>query len=70
MNRLADDGLVVFAGPLAGSEADRIRVLLIADAEDADEIMRRLDNDPWAITKRLVTASIEPWMLMVGGGRL
>jgi len=70
MNRLADDGLVVFAGPLAGSEADRIRVLLIADAEDADEIMRRLDNDPWAVTKRLVTASIEPWMLMVGGERL
>jgi len=70
MNRLADDGLVVFAGPLAGSEADRIRVLLIADAEDADEIMRRLDDDPWAVTKRLVTASIEPWMLMVGGERL
>ena len=29
MNKLADEGFVLFAGPLAGSEHDRIRVLLI-----------------------------------------
>ena len=28
MNGLADDGFVLFAGPLAGSEDDRLRVLL------------------------------------------
>ena len=38
MNDLADEGLVLFAGPLAGSEAGRIRVLLIADAADAADI--------------------------------
>jgi hypothetical protein len=32
MNNLAAEGLVLSAGPLAGSERDRIRVLLIADA--------------------------------------
>ena len=32
MNALADEGIVLFAGPLAGSEHGRIRVLLIADA--------------------------------------
>ena len=32
MNKLADEGFVLFAGPLAGSERDRIRVLLIAEA--------------------------------------
>jgi uncharacterized protein YciI len=32
MNSLADEGRVLFAGPPAGSETDRIRVLLIADA--------------------------------------
>ena len=32
MSALADEGFVLFAGPLAGSEHDRIRVLLIADA--------------------------------------
>jgi len=70
MNRLAEDGLVLFAGPLAGSEADRIRVLLIANAADEDEIERRLTDDPWAVANRLVTVSVEPWMLMVGGERL
>ena len=70
MNRLVEDGLVLFAGPLAGSEVGRIRVLLIANAADADEIERRLTDDPWAIAQRLVTTSVEPWLLMAGGERL
>jgi uncharacterized protein YciI len=70
MNRLAEEGLVLFAGPLAGSEAGRIRVLLIANAADKDEIERRLAEDPWAIAKRLVTVAVEPWLLIVGGERL
>ena len=32
MNGLASNGVVLFAGPLAGGEHDRIRVLLIAEA--------------------------------------
>ena len=70
MSRLAEDGLVLFAGPLAGSEAGRIRVLLIANAADEHEIGRRLAYDPWAIPKRLVTVAVEPWLLVVGGERL
>jgi uncharacterized protein YciI len=70
MNGLHEEGLVLFAGPLAGSEADRIRVLLIANAEDQDEIERRLSEDPWAIAQRLVTTAIEPWLLVVGSGQL
>src|SRR5688500_7742529 len=31
MNGLAEEGLVLFAGPLAGTEQGRIRVLLIAE---------------------------------------
>jgi len=70
MNGLHEDGLILFAGPLAGSEADRIRVLLIASAEDPDEISRRLMDDPWAIEERLVTVAIEPWLLVVGSERI
>ena len=70
MNGLADEGLVLFAGPLAGSEAGRIRVLLVADAADEADIEHRLAHDPWANTKRLVTVSIERWSLVVGSGRL
>jgi uncharacterized protein YciI len=70
MNRLYEEGLVLFAGPLAGSEAGRIRVLLIASAEGEDEIARRLMDDPWQIEERLVTVAIEPWLLIVGNERI
>ena len=70
MNGLADEGLILFAGPLAGSEAGRIRVLLIADAADEAEVRRRLADDPWEITQRLTTVSVEPWTLFLGAERL
>jgi uncharacterized protein YciI len=70
MNTLAREGLVRFAGPLASSEQGRIRVLLIIDAPNEAEIHERLVDDPWAITDRLVTTSVEPWTLFVGAERL
>lgn len=70
MNALVTEGVVLFAGPLAGTEHDRIRVLLIADASDEAEIYRRLADDPWARTQRLVITNVEPWTLMVGAEHL
>ena len=70
MNDLAEEGFVLFAGPLAGSEHGRIRVLLIADAGSAADIHRRLADDPWERTQRLVTTGVEPWNLLVGADRL
>lgn len=70
MNELADEGFVLFAGPLAGTEQGRIRVLLIADAADAATIDGRLADDPWEQAQRVVTTSIEPWNLLVGTERL
>ena len=70
MNTLADEGFVLIAGPLAGSEQGRIRVLLIADAASEADVHRRLANDPWARSKHLVTVSVEPWSLFVGAARL
>ncbi len=61
---------MLFAGPLAGTEQDRIRVLLIADADSETDIHRRLADDPWERTQRLVTTSVEPWNLLVGADRL
>ena len=66
MNALADDGFVLFGGPLAGTETGRVRVLLIVDANDEDEIHGRLADDPWASTGQLVTLSVEPWTILVG----
>jgi uncharacterized protein YciI len=70
MNALADEGTVLFAGPLAGSEHGRIRVLLIVDTDDETAIHDRLAPDPWAQAQRLVTTSVEPWNLFVGADRL
>ena len=70
MNALADEGFVLFAGPLAGSEHDRIRVLVIADAGSESDIHARLAGDPWQRTRRLVTTTVEPWNLLVGADRL
>jgi uncharacterized protein YciI len=70
MNTLAEEGFVLFAGPLAGSEHDRIRVLLIADAGSQADIHRRLADDPWERTQRLVTTTVEPWNPLVGAERL
>jgi uncharacterized protein YciI len=70
MDALADEGFVLFAGPLAGTESGRLRALLIVDADTEDEIRRRLADDPWVHTDRLVITSIEPWNLIVGAERL
>ena len=66
MNALADEGFVLFAGPLAGTEQGRLRALLIISAADEEEIHRRLADDPWAASERLCIASIEPWNILVG----
>lgn len=70
MKTLADEGLILFAGPLAGSERGHIRVLLIADAPSEADIIRRLADDPWQLTQRVVTTTIEPWNLLVGSHQL
>jgi uncharacterized protein YciI len=70
MDVLADEGFLLFAGPLAGTEHDRIRVLLIADAASETDIRRRLTDDPWEREQRVVTTIVEPWNLLVGAERL
>lgn len=70
MNDLAEEGFVLFAGPLAGSEQDRIRVLLIADASGEADIHKRLADDPWLRTHQLTTTKVEPWNLLVGAERI
>jgi hypothetical protein len=66
MNELAAEAFLLFGGPLAGTEHDRVRVLLIVDADSEPAIHRRLAHDPWIPTHQLVTRSIEPWMILVG----
>ena len=70
MSRLAEETFVLLAGPLAGSEARRLRALLIVDAWDEAEIDARFANDPWAASDHLRRVSVEPWNVLVGAKRL
>lgn len=70
MNGLADEGVVLFAGPLAGTETGRLRALLVMDATTETEIRDRLADDPWTRNERLAIARIERWNLIVGADRL
>jgi uncharacterized protein YciI len=70
MNGLADEGFVLFAGPLAGTEGGRLRALVIVNAASEQEIYRRLDADPWTRSEHLKITDIEPWNIFVGIERL
>ena len=66
MKGLSDDGLIVVAGPVAGTENGRVRVLLIAEAATERQIRQRLAEDPWEFDGTLSTTSVEPWTILVG----
>ena len=66
MEGLAMDGVLLAAGPLADTASGRIRVLLIAEASNEAEIVDRLAADPWELTGRIKTATIEPWTVVAG----
>jgi uncharacterized protein len=70
MNGLADDGFILFGGPLAGTEHGRVRVLLVVNAESEAEIHTRLAHDPWVATGQLEMESTDPWRLLVGAERV
>ena len=70
MNTLAEQGSILFGGPLAGTEHGRIRALLIMDVADEAEVHRLLADDPWAVAERVVVVSVEAWNLFVGATRL
>jgi uncharacterized protein YciI len=70
MNHLAQIGIVLFAGPLAGTEQGRLRVLLVAVGEDEADIHRCLADDPWLRSEQLPIVSVESWKLLVGAERL
>ncbi|MGH7397486.1 MAG: YciI family protein [Candidatus Rokuibacteriota bacterium] len=62
MNALHRDGFVLLGGPLDGTPD----VLLIAAANDADEITARLGDDSWTRNGLLRIRQIAPWTLRLG----
>jgi uncharacterized protein YciI len=62
MDGLAGEGVVVLGGPVGEGER---QFLLIFEAASAEEVEERLAADPWAPTRQLRIASIEPWTVLL-----
>ena len=66
MDGLLDDGFVVLGGPLGDGDT----VLLICSATSEEAVRERLAPDPWhGDAGMLVIHSVEPWEVLLDGGR-
>jgi uncharacterized protein YciI len=61
MDELTREGFIVLAGPVR----DEAWALLVCEAESADAVHRRLDEDPWTASGHLETGSVEPWTILL-----
>jgi uncharacterized protein YciI len=62
MGALVDDGFVVLGGWLA----DAPKTLLVVDAHDEADVLRRFEDDPYTAMELLAITSVEPWELLLG----
>jgi uncharacterized protein YciI len=59
MDALVADGTILVGGPVG----DGKQTLHVVEAADADEVRRRLAEDPWARARLLEIGALEPWSL-------
>jgi uncharacterized protein YciI len=62
VRKLHDEGFVVLAGSLEGTED----ALLIVRATDEQEIKQKLEWDSWTANDLLRTTKVVPWQIRVG----
>jgi hypothetical protein len=65
MDGLVESGFIELGGPVG----DGVRVLHICRAASESEARRRLAEDPWP-EEMLFVASVEPWDVLLDGGRV
>ncbi len=68
MDALEAESFIVAGGPLGG-EDDAARVTHVVSAPDRDAVEIRMAQDPWTPMHLLITVSIEPWTVLLGGFR-
>jgi dienelactone hydrolase/uncharacterized protein YciI len=66
MDALESEGFIVAGGPL-GSEDEAARVMHVCNSHDAETVEARMLEDPWTPMGMLLTVSIEPWTVLLGG---
>ena len=62
MNNLEASGAVILGGPLEGTPD----VLLVMQADSADEAAQHLQGDPWTALNLLVVEKVMPWTIRLG----
>jgi uncharacterized protein YciI len=62
MDKLYEEGFVILAGPLEGTED----ALIMVRAKDPEEIRRKLEWDSWTANDLLRTTRSAPWNLRLG----
>ena len=80
VNELMEEGFFLLGGPIAGSDVDQAfspasdpvgdeghyRALIVVQADDLAEAVRRIEQDPWVRAGVLERVSIERWELLAG----
>jgi uncharacterized protein YciI len=61
IDQLVDDGFILMGGPLV----DEGGSLLIFNAEDENEVRRKLKNDPWTERGILKLESVKRWEIFI-----
>jgi uncharacterized protein YciI len=64
MSALEDDGFVILGGPL-GADGDHTGALLIVEAASEDQLVTRLNEDPWARQDVLAIEAIDTMTIML-----
>lgn len=65
MDKLAEDGVIVFGGPIESDD----RVVLAVEAGSADEVRAKLADDPWS-ESHLVLTEVVPWSIWLRSAHL
>ena len=80
VNGLLDEGFFLLGGPIAGSEVDEgfspaadpvgaeglYRTMIVVQAADLAEVVRRVEQDPWVRGGVIERVSIDRWELLAG----
>lgn len=80
VNGLMEDGFFLLGGPIAGSDVDEpfspasdpvgaeglYRTMIVVQAADLAEAVRRVEQDPWVRASVIERVSIDRWELLAG----
>ncbi|WP_418276966.1 YciI family protein [Isoptericola jiangsuensis] len=66
LGRLHEAGTVVVSGPLPASSDHRAGALLILRADDADDALRTLQDDPFQVAGLIEACTAREWVPVIG----